>query len=105
MSDSNHERVRERLQVTKSHYQPPQDYRVILHNDDYTTMEFVVDILTGIFHHPKAVAVKIMLSVHQNGRGIAGIYSKEIAEAKAAQVTSRARAEEFPLLCTIEPVE
>ena len=80
---------------------PPQ-YKVVLHNDDFTTMEFVVFVLKSVFNKSDNDAVRIMLNVHQQGAGIAGIYSHEIAEAKVNKVTSLARSQEFPLLCTIE---
>ena len=81
----------------------PPLYRVLLHNDDYTTMEFVVMILMDVFHHPNERAVRIMLQVHQEGIGVAGVYTREIAETKVAKVTELARDSEFPLLCTLEP--
>ncbi|BDG10513.1 ATP-dependent Clp protease adaptor ClpS [Anaeromyxobacter paludicola] len=81
----------------------PPLYKVLLHNDDYTTMEFVVAVLEEVFHHDPEQAARIMLHVHQRGVGVAGTYSLEIAETKAAKVMSLARAAEFPLLCTVEP--
>jgi ATP-dependent Clp protease adaptor protein ClpS len=81
--------------------QPPL-YKVLIHNDDYTTMEFVVFILQTVFQHEEVEAVQIMLNVHRQGVGVAGIYTYEIAETKVAQVESLARAREFPLLCTVE---
>lgn len=78
-------------------------YRVLLHNDDYTTMEFVIMVLTSVFHHPEAEAVQIMLHVHQKGVGVAGVYPREIAEARVAKATRLAQAHEYPLLCTMEP--
>jgi ATP-dependent Clp protease adaptor protein ClpS len=80
----------------------PPLYKVLLHNDDYTTMEFVVLILEKVFQHTEADATRIMLQVHIQGKGVAGVYTYEIAETKAAQVEALARAREFPLLCTIE---
>jgi ATP-dependent Clp protease adaptor protein ClpS len=83
----------------------PQLYRVLLHNDDYTTMEFVVAILEVVFHHSEASATQIMLHVHQTGIGVAGIYTYEVAETKVAKVMELAEKEEYPLLCTMEPDE
>lgn len=80
----------------------PKLYRVYLLNDDYTTMDFVVYILMMIFDKPKLEATAIMLHVHRHGKGLAGIYPKEIAETKVDQVESLARAHGFPLKCTIE---
>lgn len=81
----------------------PQLYKVLLHNDDYTTMEFVVLVLKSIFHHPEPAAVRIMLQVHQQGIGVAGVYSYEVAEARVAKVARLAREHEFPLRCSMEP--
>jgi ATP-dependent Clp protease adaptor protein ClpS len=80
----------------------PPLYKVLLHNDDYTTMEFVVDILRTVFHKSALDAVRIMLAVHRQGVGVAGVYTYEIAEAKVDKVTTLARAQEFPLRCTLE---
>lgn len=81
---------------------PPGRYAVVLHNDDYTTMEFVMEVLMEVFRKTLSEAEAIMLSVHRFGKGIAGIYSLEIAETKAEQVRERARAEGFPLQVTVE---
>lgn len=80
----------------------PPLYKVLLHNDDFTTMEFVVEILRTVFHKAETDAVRIMLAVHQQGIGVAGVYTYEIAEAKVEKVASLARAKEFPLRCTLE---
>jgi ATP-dependent Clp protease adaptor protein ClpS len=81
----------------------PRLYKVLLLNDDYTTMDFVVKVLMDVFHHPEDKAIEIMLSVHQNGVGLAGVYTHEVAETKAAKVTALARQSEFPLRCVLEP--
>ena len=80
----------------------PSMYRVLLHNDDYTTMEFVVSILQNIFHRSKQDVTKIMLNVHNDGVGIAGVYSREICETKIAIVHELAKKNEYPLRCTLE---
>jgi ATP-dependent Clp protease adaptor protein ClpS len=81
----------------------PPLYKVLLHNDHYTTMEFVVEVLRTVFHHDLERATRIMLHVHERGVGVAGTYELEIAETKASKVIELARAAEFPLLCTVEP--
>lgn len=80
----------------------PPKYAVILLNDDYTTMEFVVEVLHRFFGKVGEEAVQIMLRVHQEGRGVAGVYTYEIAETKVHQVHDHARAHGFPLKCIIE---
>ena len=80
----------------------PKMYKVLLLNDDYTTMEFEVFVLQSIFQRPNAEAVQIMLHVHKNGMGVAGVYPHEIAETRVAQVESLAREFEFPLRCRLE---
>ena len=77
-------------------------YRVVLHNDDYTTMPFVVEILETIFHKSPAEAHRIMMHVHTRGRGVCGVYPFEIAETKVDQVHRRARENEFPLRASLE---
>jgi len=81
----------------------PPKYRVLLHNDNYTTMDFVVMILVEVFHKSNVDAVRIMLDVHRKGVGVVGTFSREVAETKVARVTQLARKAEFPLLCTMEP--
>ena len=80
----------------------PKNYRVILLNDDFTTMEFVVDILTEVFHKPEEEAYAIMMSVHQSGKGVAGIYPYDIAATKCQITLKKAREAGFPLKCTLE---
>jgi ATP-dependent Clp protease adaptor protein ClpS len=80
----------------------PEEFRVILLNDHYTTMEFVVAILMGIFHKTEEDASRIMMDVHRKGRGIVGIYPWDIAQTKTDQVHITAREHEFPLRCIIE---
>src|SRR5438132_308141 len=80
----------------------PSLYNVLIHNDDFTSMEFVVFILLTVFGRSEDEAIELMLKVHQEGVGIVGLYTYEIAEMKVAKVTSLAQANEFPLLCTIE---
>jgi ATP-dependent Clp protease adaptor protein ClpS len=88
---------------TDKKLQHPPLYRVLLHNDDYTTREFVVWVLQTVFHRNEIEAVQIMLHVHNNGVGIAGVYPYDVAEAKVRKVTELAEQNEFPLLSTLEP--
>jgi len=92
------ELVRKRRERLKE----PEEYRVILLNDNYTTMDFVVEILMVVFHKPEEDAARIMLDVHRKGKGIVGIYPFDIAQTKTAQVHELARQYEFPLKCIIE---
>ncbi|HOO72520.1 MAG TPA: ATP-dependent Clp protease adapter ClpS [Spirochaetota bacterium] len=80
----------------------PKMFRVLLHNDHYTTMEFVVDVLVSVFHMQPARATKIMLDVHNKGRGVCGVYTYDIAVTKVNQVHDMARSREFPLRCSYE---
>ena len=91
------------LVVEKTKVKKPPLYKVLLHNDDYTPMDFVVMILEGIFQRNHADAVEIMLSVHKKGIGVCGIYTHEIAESKMLNVLTLAKENEYPLQCTIEP--
>lgn len=81
---------------------PPDDYRVVLLNDDYTPMDFVVEILMGIFHKPMRDATRIMLDVHIKGRGIVGVYTYDLALTKCQAVRQAARERGFPLSCVME---
>lgn len=80
----------------------PPLYRVILLNDDYTPMEFVVQVLQKVFSMDRNTATRIMLEVHTKGKGVCGVYTYEIAETKVAQVTGMAQQHQHPLLCTME---
>ncbi len=100
----NHEEDRERGVATKPRpkTKKPSQYRVVLLNDDYTPMDFVIGILMGIFKKDQAEATRIMLNVHKSGIGICGVYTFEIAETKVAQVLDAAKREGHPLKCTLE---
>ncbi|SRR5690606_6711231 len=80
----------------------PPLYRVVLLNDDYTPMEFVVQVLEKVFSLDRPTATRIMLEVHTKGKGVCGVYTYEIAETKVAQVTGLAQQHQHPLLCTME---
>lgn len=80
----------------------PRQFRVLLHNDDYTTMDFVIDILTDVFGKNLKEATFIMMAVHEKGLGTCGVFTEEVAETKVAQVHDRARKAGFPLRCSME---
>ncbi len=100
--DSDHGVVIKTEKETEKKLKKPPLYKVLLHNDDYTTKEFVVQLLEYVFHKGNTEAVHIMLHVHQNGIGVAGVYTYEVAETKVALVESLAREHEYPLKCTME---
>ena len=81
----------------------PRMWRVLLHNDDYTTQDFVVWVLESIFHKPRGEAFAIMMSVHQSGIGTAGVFTHDVAETKVRATKQVAEEHEFPLLVTMEP--
>lgn len=91
------------IETARPRLKRPPLYRVLLLNDDYTTMEFVVKVLQSIFSHSEEKAAQIMMHVHQKGAGICGIYTREIAESKVEQVLAYAQQNEHPLQCTMEP--
>lgn len=91
------------VQETRPKLQKPRLYKVILLNDDYTPMEFVVVILERFFTKTREEATRIMLNVHQKGIGVCGVYDREIAEMKVQQVISFAQESKHPLQCTMEP--
>ncbi len=80
----------------------PRRWKVLLHNDDYSTMDFVVDMLRKHFHKSEAEAVHIMLQVHHKGKGVAGVYPRDMAETKISEVTADAQAQGMPLMVTME---
>jgi ATP-dependent Clp protease adaptor protein ClpS len=90
---------------SKTRLKKPPLYKVLLHNDDFTTMEFVVYVLQSVFGLDESAAFHIMMKVHLEGVGVAGIYTYEVAEMKAAKVVELAHAHEYPLLCTVEEEE
>src|SRR2546427_10063821 len=83
--------------------QRPRMWRVLLHNDDYTTQDFVVWVLETVFHKARSEAFTVMLNVHQTGLGVAGIYTHDVAETKLKATRNLAEQHEFPLLGTMEP--
>lgn len=90
------------IEEAKPKIKKPPMYKVILLNDDYTPMEFVVHILESFFGMDREKATHIMLNVHTKGKGVCGVYTREIAETKVAQVNDYSRQNEHPLLCTME---
>ena len=93
------------LQESKPEVKRPPLFKVILLNDDYTPMEFVVEVLEMFFRMNREQATHVMLTVHTQGKGVCGIYTRDIAETKAAQVNQYARENQHPLLCEIEASE
>lgn len=103
MSDKHESRPDEGLGLKeRQEVKCPPLYKVFLINDDYTTMDFVVHVLEKVFHKTAVEATQIMLHVHKNGKGLAGVYTRDIAETKADTVLELARQNSFPLQCTME---
>lgn len=96
---SNHDML---VEEERPKLKKPPLYRVVLVNDDYTPMEFVVEVLQSVFGMERTTATRVMLEVHTKGKGVCGVYTYEIAETKVAQVTSIAQQQQHPLLCTME---
>ncbi|MGQ0502356.1 MAG: ATP-dependent Clp protease adapter ClpS [Panacagrimonas sp.] len=90
------------VEAAKPRTQQPPMFKVVVVNDDFTPMEFVVQVLQQFFHHTREAAVQIMLHVHTKGRGVAGVFPAEIAETKTAQVNAFARQNQHPLLAVLE---
>ena len=93
------------VQVEKPKLKPPSMYQVVLYNDDYTPMDFVVAVLQIFFNMDAETATQVMLNVHQTGKGICGVYTRDVAETRAMQVNQFSRENEHPLMCDIEAVE
>ncbi|MFA7553232.1 MAG: ATP-dependent Clp protease adapter ClpS [Spongiibacteraceae bacterium] len=93
------------VEESKPELKPPPRYKVVLLNDDYTPMEFVVEILETFFHLNREQATQVMLTVHTQGKGVCGFFTRDIAETKAAQVNQYARDNQHPLLAEIEASE
>lgn len=91
--------VRERVRVKE-----PQQYQVVMHNDDFTTMDFVVEVLRAVFGKDSSEAMALMLAIHHAGKAIVGIYTYDMAISKAEKAMRMARQEGYPLRCTCEPV-
>ncbi len=102
MSNTEYDNEEEVLTETKKKLEKPPMYKVLLHNDDFTTMEFVVFVLNTVFKKSPPESVVIMLKVHNEGVGVAGVYSYEVANMKASKAMNLAKAREFPFLCTVE---
>lgn len=102
MAKREHEHEGDVLTEERTRTKRPPLYKVLLHNDDYTPMEFVVHVLEQIFHKDRPEAVQIMLSVHHRGQGMCGLYPHEIATQKMTAVHKLSRANEYPLKCSIE---
>jgi ATP-dependent Clp protease adaptor protein ClpS len=103
MPDPRQEPVQEGQVATVPKVRKAPRYMVVFHNDDYTTKDFVVQVLMRFFYLTETEATHIMLSVHHKGYGVAGVYSRDIAETKAVQVTEYARQSQMPLKVTAEP--
>jgi ATP-dependent Clp protease adaptor protein ClpS len=102
MPEREHEFEEDVATETRERLKKPPLFRVLLHNDDFTTMEFVIEVLKKVFGKSDGDAFQIMWAVHTQGIGCAGVYTYEIAEMKIEKVAQMARAQEYPLLCTLE---
>ncbi|MFK5984775.1 MAG: ATP-dependent Clp protease adapter ClpS [Pseudomonadota bacterium] len=92
----------EQVETAKPKFKKPRMYKVVLNNDDYTPMEFVVYILENFFTMDRAKATRVMMQVHNEGKGLCGVFSRDIAETKVNQVNEFARQNEHPLLCSLD---
>ncbi len=103
MGDTERRTGGEVLERTRQETKKPELFKVLLLNDDYTTMEFVIEILESVFYKAPAEAYRIMMAVHTQGQGLCGVYPFEVAETKVATVVDLARSNGFPLRATMEP--
>ena len=103
MADNERQTGGEVLERTRQQTKQPKLFKVLLLNDDYTTMDFVIEILESVFHKAPAEAYRIMMAVHTQGQGLCGVYPFEVAETKVATVVDLARSNGFPLRATMEP--
>ncbi len=103
MTERDKQRQGEVLEKTRQKTDKPKLYKVILHNDDYTTMDFVIIVLESIFKKSPAEAYRVMMHVHTRGAGIAGVYGYEVAETKVALAHDHAKEAGHPLRCSMEP--
>lgn len=90
------------VETSRPQLKPPPQFKVVILNDDYTPMEFVVEVLERFFGMDRERATRVMLHVHTRGRGVCGVYTRDVAETKVAQVNDYARQHQHPLLCTME---
>ena len=105
MSDSKHKTGQDEsvaIEESRPELKPPRRFKVVLLNDDYTPMEFVVEVLETFFAMDREKATRVMLHVHTRGKGVCGIFSRDVAETKVAQVNDYARHHQHPLLCSME---
>jgi ATP-dependent Clp protease adaptor protein ClpS len=93
------------IEETKKELKEPEMYKVVLHNDHYTTKQFVVEVIVLVFHKPVIEATKIMMDVHRKGKGVVGVYTWDIAQSRMSRVHQLARRREYPLKCTVEPAQ
>ena len=103
MSDKQNQPEDDVFTIEKEKVRKPSLYKVLLHNDDYTTMEFVITVLLKFFHKSESEAIHTMLTVHNKGVGVAGVYTRETAETKVKQISEFAREHQHPLKCSMEP--
>ena len=105
MTDTSHKTGDLVLERTEKQTKEPARFKVLLINDDYTTMDFVVEVLETVFHRTPAEAFRIMMQVHTQGKGLCGVYTFEVAETKVTKTMSLAKAQQFPLQLSIEPTD